>query len=463
MWTMSVAKGVGLMRCVRWERSALLRGSVASSMVVLVLFVSLVAAGLAGSGGVAQAASTPVEIRFAAWASPGEYDEIIDAFHKANPDIKVKFEPTSWGAYWTQLQTRIAGGAAPDVMRMSGAYMLNFAADGALLPLDDLVRRDKLDMSQYFNTGDIFLFGGKTYGLPEFGDIVGVYYNVDRLEEAGVAAPGSEWTWNDMAVLARKLTVRSGDQVKRWGLMLDLFIGGNGQTSWVNFLLQNGTRALSDDKRRAILDAPAAIEAIEFLAGLYQKDRSIPGSEVPYTFQSFADEKAAMMYALVPIGIPIILGNAKFRWDIAPVPKGKRFASETNFVGFAISSQSKQQEAAWRFVKFLAGPTAQSIIARKRQGIPALKSAAYSREFLIPYQAPRRLGELLQVTTPHTYDLQFTPGWSQWTTAADSQIMQAVLGAKAVDVAMKAATEQVNKILDQQWRLLDAKLARTKR
>lgn len=405
------------------------------------------------------AAAAKVQIRFAAWAAPGEYDEIIDAFEKANPDVQVKFEPTSWGAYWTQLQAQIAAGRPPDVVRMSGAYLLNFAADGALEPLDEWIKRDNLDMSRYFNTGDILRFDEQIYGLPEFGDIIGIYYNLDRFEEAAISPPSQQWTWADLATAARKLTVRVGDQTKSWGLLLDLFIGGNGQTSWVNFLLQNGTRALSDDKRRALFDQPAAIEAVQFLANLYQKERSIP-SDVNYVWESFTQEKVAMMYALVPIGIPIIAREAKFRWDLGPAPRQKRFASQTNFVGFCMMSQSKQKEAAWRFLKFLAGPEAQTIIARKRQGIPALKSAALSPEFLRPGQPPLRLGEVLQVTLPNTFDLQFTPGWAVWTAAADSQISQAVRGLKSVEAAMKTATDEVNQVLEKGWKELENRRAR---
>ncbi|MBE3576286.1 MAG: sugar ABC transporter substrate-binding protein [Limnochordales bacterium] len=438
------------MKAKRWKETSLRQRLLISCTFALIVFLA--------AGSLARAATGPVEIRFAVWGSASKYGEIIQAFEKENPDIKVKLELRSWGEHWTHLLTSIAAGASPDVIRVNGGYLLDLVADGALLPLDEMIRRDKLDMSQYFNTGDIFLFGGQTYGLPEVGDIMGVYYNIDRLEEAGVPPPGRDWTWSDMAAIARKLTVRSGDRVQRWGVMIDL--GNTGQKSWVNFFLQNGTRALRDDKRRALLDTPAAIEAVQFLADRYQKDRSV--AELPFTFQKFIDEKASMMYALVPTTIPTLM-NAKFRWDIAPMPRGKRFASETNFVGFSISSQTKQKEAAWRFLKFLAGPTAQGIIARIRDGLPALKSAAYSREFLMPEQGPRRLAEVLQVTAPHTYDLQFTPGWSLWTAAVDSHFVQAVQGGKDVEVAMKAANEQVNAILDQSWRELDAKLARLKR
>ncbi|MBE3583944.1 MAG: sugar ABC transporter substrate-binding protein [Limnochordaceae bacterium] len=402
-----------------------------------------------GNGWQALAATEPVRLRVAVWGTPADYQEIVDAFKKANPGVDVRLEPSGWGEYWSRLQTQIAGGVAPDVVRMSGAYLGDFAADGALVPLDSWIARDKVDLSQYFNTGDIFRYAGHIYGLPEYGDIMGIYYNIDRFEQRGVPAPSDRWQWSDLAAAAKKLTVYKADgTVQQWGLLLDLFIGGNGQTSWVNFLLQNGTRALDETKTRALFDQPAAIEAIQFLADLYQKDHSIPSyPEVDFTFQSFTDEKAAMMYAIVPIGIPYIGQNARFRWDIGPMARQKRMASETNFVGFAITRGAKNPELAWKFVQFVAGPVGQAVIARKRAGLPALKAAAFSAEFLVPEKAPRRLAEVLQATTPYTYDLQFTPGWSEWTLAADQQVTQAVLGTVSVQQAMRTATEKVNAIL----------------
>jgi multiple sugar transport system substrate-binding protein len=67
----------------------------------------------------------------------------------------------------------------------------------------------------------------------------------------------------------------------------------------------------------------------------------------------------------------------KFEWDVVRVPahpKGPFTGMGT--YGYAVSANAQRPQAAWDFVKYLASPTGQSIIARTYAGIPLLKSMA---------------------------------------------------------------------------------------
>lgn len=406
----------------------------------------LLGVAMLGCGLVAEAKTT---VRFAMWGVPFEiesYREVVKLFEKKNPDIEVKFEQSGWGEYWTKVQTQMAAGVAPDIMRMSGAYLGQFVRGGAIYDIQPLIDRDKFPIdTDYFDTSGIFRFGGHYYGLPEGGDIAGLYYNMDAFDQAGVEYPDAKWTWADLRQAASKLTVRQANQVKQYGLYTLLV--DNGQSGYLNFILQAGGRLLNSDKTKAATDTPEVIEAVKYLAGLVQSDQSTaPPTWGGDPLAAFNQGQFAMITGLVPVWIKLF-NEAKFNWDVAPLPVGKRRAATGNFVGFVMPKSTKVSEAAWKLMKFFAGSEGQTIIARNRQMLPPLKSIAMSKEFLNPSKPPKRLLEVMQVTTPHTYDLQFTNGWFQWTGLVGSEIAAAVGGAKSVEIAMKTAAEKVNNVL----------------
>jgi len=46
-------------------------------------------------------------------------DAMVEAFETANPGIKVNVETAPYDSYFTELQTRVAGGEAPDVFELN--------------------------------------------------------------------------------------------------------------------------------------------------------------------------------------------------------------------------------------------------------------------------------------------------------------------------------------------------------
>ncbi len=62
---------------------------------------------------------------------PGE----IDAYMKANPDVKISGQPGEFNSYWDKLATQTAGGQAPDIIQMDMNYISEYGTRGALLDL----------------------------------------------------------------------------------------------------------------------------------------------------------------------------------------------------------------------------------------------------------------------------------------------------------------------------------------
>ena len=77
----------------------------------------------------------PITITYAFWGNPeaiGVEADIIAAFEAKYPNIHVEPVVSAYGDYHTKLLTMIAGGSAPDVMRISTQYLPDLAASGGL-------------------------------------------------------------------------------------------------------------------------------------------------------------------------------------------------------------------------------------------------------------------------------------------------------------------------------------------
>ena len=428
-------------RLMSWGKRVLL------AAVALGLAVSTLGLVRPGTGEAASSSATP--LRVMVWGGQPEietYTRMIDAFRKAYPDIPVRLEPTTWGEYFNKLQVQILAGNAPDIVLLNGAFIRDLAEQTALTDLNPFIQQNKFPLDNYWETHDILRVNGKMYALPLAGDVAALYYNRSAFDSAGIATPTANWKWDDLREAARKLTVRTGDVTKRYGVIWD--IGGNGQSSYINFLLQNGVRVLNETHTRSLLGTEPAVEAIQYWTDIILRDGSAPRPNVlSGVSQAFLDEKAAMAYHLVPLPINLFQ-QARFDWDIAPMPIGpKQRASEVNFLGFGMTAGSRQKDKAWELLSFLVGEESQTIFASLRQNLPALKAALTVPAFADPRKPPRGLLPTLQVTMPRTYDLQFTKGWTEWTNLMGATMSRISQGQVAVESGLREIAEKIDTVL----------------
>ncbi|GAA2847184.1 ABC transporter substrate-binding protein [Nonomuraea rubra] len=169
-----------------------------------------------------------VELRFGWWGNndrAAATQRVIDAFQKQNPGIKVKGSYTDFNSYFDRLATEVAGGRAPDVITLGGAYPREYGDRGALLDL----AKTGLDTGRIGAAAlDNGKFGGVQYGVPTGVNAIAVVVNEAVFDKAGVPLPDEDtWTWDDFTRLAGDLAAK----------------------------LPEGTFALADPTRTDMLDA----------------------------------------------------------------------------------------------------------------------------------------------------------------------------------------------------------------
>ncbi|QHW31923.1 sugar ABC transporter substrate-binding protein [Paenibacillus rhizovicinus] len=195
-----------------------------------------------------------VKLKVATWAGAGELKEFQDLIDKLNASatdyqIEVQSIPAD---YYVKLQTMVAAHQAPDFMWLSQEYVPQYASLGAIAPLDDpLASVSSFQADDYYpgplNVGKV---NGKIYGLPWISQPYMLYYNQDMFDNAGVAAPTNDWTWDDFVEAGKKLT-KDG----QWGALLN-----NMPTAMYTWSYGGD---IFDTAGKIVLDSPESIQGLQ--------------------------------------------------------------------------------------------------------------------------------------------------------------------------------------------------------
>ena len=340
------------------------------------------------------------EINYWLWDSNQQpsYQACADAFEKENPDIKIKITQTGWFDYWNALNTAFVSGTAPDVFWDHLSRYPEFIDNGLLVDLAPLIARDHVPTDGYVG-GLVKVWGrdGKQYGLPKDWDTIGIVYNQAILDRAGID-PKLLWdlSWDPKdggsfgQVLAKLSIDESGKNgldpnfrpkaVKQYGLLLNGLSDGLGHEEWANFAASMGWSYCDAPwATHFYYDDPKLVATIEWFADLSLKKGFIVPAKDARQAQAtglFAAQKGALALTGSWL-VHWFTENCKFPIGFAPLPKGP-VGRRTVINGLADSIwiNSKHQEEAWKWVKFLASPEAQKIVASYGIVFPAVPEAA---------------------------------------------------------------------------------------
>ncbi|RKX49576.1 MAG: hypothetical protein DRP32_04730 [Thermotogae bacterium] len=309
-------------------------------------------------------------------------NEAVPLFEKET-GIKVNVEFTSWGEGWTKLMAMVASGEGPDVTQVGTTWVGALQATGAFTDLTSL--------EKYFGGEENFLGGpwktrgydNRMYAVPWFADIRALVYRKDLMEKYDLPNPPK--TWGDLLYSAIFLKEK-GEMEYPVGLR------GKGNGHYVgSFLWQNNTDIISEDGNEVLLDSEKAFESVKFWADMLGKYKVMsPGlADMGHNeiCVSFFNGEVAFMY---PGPWFVLKVDRKVSEDwlksgkigIALQP-GKNENLRTGFVGgsdLMVSVESKKKEAALKWIKFLARPEIQALLAEKMFVAPTVK-AAYQEPF----------------------------------------------------------------------------------
>ncbi len=316
-------------------------------------------------------AQDPVTISYGFWdvTQQDAVEAQIAAFQEANPHITVSPQLTPWADYWTKLQTGVAGGESWDVFWLNFANLPIFASQDGLLSLQPLVDDGTIDVSAFPESLiEAYTYDGNLYAASRDFDTIGLFYNKELFDAAGVEYPTEDWTWEDLRSAAEALTIGSGDDAEQWGFCVTTSY----QEGITNFILQNEGRYWNDDLTESQLAEPPAAEAIDFLSS-FINDGLSPSTDVQLTNNPYDTLFPAGRIAMITGGSwrPKPLYEANPAIDVAPLPAGKIRASVIHGLGHAVWAGTSHPEEASQLVAFLASEEGEQILADSGATIPS--------------------------------------------------------------------------------------------
>jgi multiple sugar transport system substrate-binding protein len=351
----------------------------------LTVLVSLLLVACGGAKTPAPAASAPAEITMMMWGDPAELDvwnQIVADFHQATPNISVKVEVSDWDSYWTKLKTLLSAGTPPDVFAMDAPLYLDYQSRGVLLNLQPYLDKNP-DMLKgvYPQTLEAYKTADGMYGLPRDFQTIVLFYNKDMFDEAKVAYPSGDWTYDDLRTASKSLTkIGSDGKVTQFGFYSDLW---DMELIWSEAIWAYGGDIINADHTKTLIGEPQAREAWQLFHEMMFVDKSWPDSTTAGEYGG--DPFLAGVAAMTTIGHWAVPGYAEagFKWDVAPMPKGPAGqTTSVNSAGFVVGKASKNPDAAFEFLKYVLSEPAQKRLAELGFACPVLTTVAESDAFL---------------------------------------------------------------------------------
>lgn len=379
---------------------------------------------------------------------------ILDDFEKEYPDINVTLVGSSQNNQ--KLLTQLLSGEAPEVMQVGYRDVQSLAGEGVFYDMTEDVG-DKKSV-YYENVFELGMSDDKVYGMPWNGHAVGMVYNKDMFEAAGITEAPK--TWDELYEVAKKLTIDTdGDgTVDQYGMGM---VGKQGyDLVWnVNmFMKQAGSEFLTADNTVG-LNNEAGAEGLAFYKKLL--DETAPkdsaekeGAEV---MADFRNGVTAIEFQ-GPWGVTDIWQNENpFEVGTALMPAGPAGSfADIGVTDLCIPStvEGEKLEASKTLINYLTDKPAQDAFVRGSLGddgnyypfrIPLRKDMADSA-FLTEH--PEFMVFIEGLATP-----QISPLDANWT-QVENEVLTAeyssvVIGSKTPEEALETIEEKGNSILAQ--------------
>lgn len=335
----------------------------------------LLASATLGSAGAAYAEDVTLNIE--SWRNddlPIWNEKLIPAFEKANPGIKLKFNPSAPTEYDAALGAKLDANTAGDIITCRPFdKSLALFQKGQLASLNDVPGVDKFSpvAKSAWETDD----GKTTFCVPVASVIHGFIYNKDAFEKLGLKVPQTEDEF--FAVL---------DAIKKDGTFIPMAMGTKDLWEAATMGYQNigpnywkgeeGRKALIAGKEK--LTDPEWVDPFKTLARW--KDYLGDGFEA----QSYPDSQNLFTLgraAIYPAGSWEISGfntQAQFKMGAFPPPVKKAgdtcYISDHTDLGIGMNAKTKHPEAAKKFLEWVASPAFAEIYANALPGFFSLNS-----------------------------------------------------------------------------------------
>ena len=339
----------------------------------------------------ASSPETPKEkavISFLKWGEGSERDLDMDSiakFNAANPDIEVKGEVIKYDDYLSKINTLIAANSTPDIFYINEYLPVEWGQKGIGTDLRPYYEKngttpeDKYVGAALFKSAD-----NKIWGVASSLATMMVYYNKKLFQDAGIALPSTDakasWTWDEMLAAAKKITTdkngKHADEagfdtksIKVYGILAPTFWLHN-----MTLLYSNGASYATPDGKALGLGSPEAIQVMQGVSDLMNKDHIAPSIAVTKSLPASATMLMNGQLGILPSGTWDDVNFVTENYDVgvAPYPTMKTPVSIAWASCYMMSATSKYPDQAFKYLQYVTdGELNENVL---KMNLPNLKS-----------------------------------------------------------------------------------------
>src|SRR5579884_1113263 len=191
---------------------------------------------------------------------------------------KVTLQPTP-DDWQNKLVAAMVAGNAPDVFDMWGDIIPPYVERGQVVDFEPLVKSDMKpeDIKDFYEWQwrDFVMpwLNNIRFGMPRYVNIMFTWYNKNLFDKAGVKYPTNDWTHDDYAEAAKKLTVKdSSGKVTQAGLRYPV---NSWDRYWYKPIIWGGHTVDPNDNTKAVFGEEKALAAFEWSRKLEWDDKAM--------------------------------------------------------------------------------------------------------------------------------------------------------------------------------------------
>lgn len=303
----------------------------------------------------------------------GALQEICDGFTEET-GVKIDLLSNPYADTKTQIAAGAAAGTMADVVGLDGSWVYDFAKQGSIANLTELMEADGYDDSQL---SDQIKYEGNTYMIPVVNFAYPLFVNTDILEEAGVEEIPT--TWTEFLDACDKITTNTDKAAYAIPLSTEAPNGIQNQfTSWLwasgGNLLQDGKPALTDNDKLAQL--------VDMVKTMKDKGYLADGAEAMKEqdmVNEFENGRLAFMVDGISHLTTIKTESPDLNFTFAKMPVMDDYTDKSGMDvanwGIGIAENCENKEAAMQFVEYLMSPEVNAKLAQLANAFPGNSTA----------------------------------------------------------------------------------------
>lgn len=397
------------------------------------------------SAGVSQASRETIVFWYGATQDErAVYERMVAQFERTNPDIHVNAVLVPQSYIERKLILSIAGGVPPDVVRFYAHLGGELMARYALEPVDDLARRDKVDLTDFYPVAiQQNSYRGHLYGMPWLLSPNALIYNIDLFKQVGLDPNKPPRTWDELENYSLRLTKRDTNGVIEQLGFADL-------ANFNLFLWQSGGQLLSNDLKSPSFNSPEGKASLTWMRSFLVREVGDFATLQAFnsSFKGAAQDAFGLGKVAMRIDSPFRIPDLRkyypdLHFGVAPAPWSKVHTAEVVGNSLVVPGGCKHKEAAWRFIKFVTSKQQMVAVCRSASRIPARRSAAMSPAF---YDDPVMRPFVEQIPSGHSVPV--AAGYQQFAEALGRDLEPALKGEATPESALTKANAECAGILD---------------